>query len=73
MTAMLAHTFGRTIMGSTLTNMATTKRNLSVLRRVRDGTLTYSVIMQARVAKKARTVCQNDQAVSANIVGYRTY
>ena len=55
MTGLLALTFLRTPMGSALTNMATIKRILSILRKVSDVTLTYLSIMQARIATHTRT------------------
>ena len=55
MTWLLAPTFKRTPMGSALANMATTKRNLSILRKVSDVTLTYLSIMLARIATQTRT------------------
>ena len=57
-------------MGSALTNMATIKRILSILRKVSDVTLTYLAIMQARIATQARTGCQNDRAVRTKILYY---
>ena len=50
--------------------MATTKRNLSIMRKLSDVTLTYLAIMQARIATQAPTGCQNDRAVRANILYY---
>ena len=70
MTGLLAPTFYRTPMGSALTNVATIKRNLSILRKLSDVTLTYLAIMQARIATQAPTGCQNDRAVRANILYY---
>ena len=60
-------------MGSKLTNMATTKRNLSIMRKLSDVALTYSGIMQARMATYARVGFHNDHAVGVKSLGYETY
>ena len=56
-------------MGGKLTNMATTKRNLSIMRKLSDVTLTYSGIMQAGMATYARMGFHNDRAVGVKSLG----
>ena len=70
MTGLLAPTLLRTTIGRALTNMATTKRNLSILRKVSDVTLTYLAIMQAQIATQALTGCQNNRADRVNMLYY---
>ena len=50
-----------------------TKRNLSIMRKLSDVTLTYSGIMQARMATYARVGFHNDRAVGVKSLGYETY
>ena len=53
--------------------MVTTKRNLPILRKVSDVTLTYSAIMETQMATQACMRCQNERAVRTNILRYLTY
>ena len=56
-----------------LTKMATTKWNLSILRKVSDETLTYLVILQAQIVTQTHIGCRNDRAVRANTLSYLTF
>ena len=73
MTGLFAPTLLRTIMGRKLTSITTTKRNRPILRKVRDVTLTYSVILLVRITTPAQVECQNDRGVGANILSYNKY
>jgi len=73
MTGLFAPTLLRTIMSRKLTSITTTKRNRPILRKVRDVTLTYSVILLVRITTPAQVECQNDRGVGANILSYNKY
>ena len=53
--------------------MVTTERNLPVLQKASDVTLTHLVILLVRITTPAQVECQNDRGVGANILSYNKY
>jgi len=73
MTGRPGRTLGAITFISYVTFMVTTERNLPVLRKASDVTLTHLVILLVRITTPAQVECQNDQGVGANIWSYNKY
>ena len=73
MTGRPGRTFWANTFISYVTFMVTTERNLPVLQKASDVTLTHLVILLFRITTPAQVECQNDRGVGANILSYNKY
>ena len=73
MTGLSAPTFKHTPNINHVTNMITTKRDLTILRNARDVTLTYTAIMEGQMVTPVRVGCQNDRKAGTYIWSDHTY